>query len=56
MPQVIERSKRYKKAAENAITTPHIGYVTRGIYETFYGHTVENILAWLEGQPIRVME
>jgi len=41
---------------ENAITTPHIGYVTRGIYETFYGHTVENILAWLDGQPIRVME
>ena len=41
---------------ENAITTPHIGYVTRGIYQTFYGHTVENILAWLDGQPIRVME
>ena len=44
------------RSIENAITTPHIGYVTRGIYETFYGHTVENILAWLDGQPIRVME
>jgi hypothetical protein len=30
--------------------------VTRGIYETFYGHTVENRLAWLDGHPIRVME
>ena len=44
------------RSIENVITTPHIGYVTRGTYETFYGHTVENILAWLDGQPIRVME
>jgi phosphoglycerate dehydrogenase-like enzyme len=44
------------RSMENAITTPHIGYVTKGIYETFYGHTVENILAWLDGHPIRVME
>ena len=41
---------------ENVITTPHIGYVTKRTYQTFYGHTVENILAWIEGQPIRVME
>jgi phosphoglycerate dehydrogenase-like enzyme len=41
---------------ENVITTPHIGYVTKHTYQTFYGHTVENILAWIEGQPIRVME
>jgi phosphoglycerate dehydrogenase-like enzyme len=40
---------------ENVITTPHIGYVTKQIYETFYGQTVENILAWLDGQPIRLM-
>lgn len=44
------------RAIENVITTPHIGYVTKHTYETFYGHTVENILAWLDGQPIRVME
>jgi phosphoglycerate dehydrogenase-like enzyme len=44
------------RSMENAITTPHIGYVTKQIYETFYGQTVENILAWLDGQPIRVME
>jgi phosphoglycerate dehydrogenase-like enzyme len=41
---------------EKVITTPHIGYVTKGIYQNFYGHTVENILAWLDGHPIRVME
>jgi phosphoglycerate dehydrogenase-like enzyme len=44
------------RSLENAITTPHIGYVTKQIYETFYGHTVQNILAWLDGRPIRVME
>jgi phosphoglycerate dehydrogenase-like enzyme len=44
------------RSIENALTTPHIGYVTRRTYETFYGDTVENILAWMKGQPIRVMD
>ena len=30
------------------LATPHIGYVTRGIYERFYGDTVKNLLAWLD--------
>ena len=38
---------------DNVIATPHIGYVSKRQYETFYGDTVENILAWLEGKPIR---
>jgi phosphoglycerate dehydrogenase-like enzyme len=41
------------RTLDNAIATPHIGYVSRRQYETFYGDTVENILAWLEGKPIR---
>src|SRR5258708_6400737 len=28
------------RSIENRITTPHIGYETRGIYDTFYGNTV----------------
>jgi phosphoglycerate dehydrogenase-like enzyme len=44
------------RSLENAITTPHLGFVTNGTYKTFYGDTVENILAWMKGQPIRVME
>ena len=44
------------RSVENLITTPHIGYVTKGLYETFYGHTVENILAWLDGHLIRIMQ
>jgi phosphoglycerate dehydrogenase-like enzyme len=38
---------------DNVIATPHTGYVSRRQYETFYGDTVENILAWLDGKPIR---
>jgi phosphoglycerate dehydrogenase-like enzyme len=34
----------------NVLATPHIGYVSRGLYERFYRDTVENIARWLEGQ------
>jgi phosphoglycerate dehydrogenase-like enzyme len=30
------------------LATPHIGYVSRGLYERFYGDTVENISRWLD--------
>jgi phosphoglycerate dehydrogenase-like enzyme len=32
----------------NLLATPHIGYVTRGLYERFYRDTVSNIVAWLD--------
>ncbi|MET0935134.1 MAG: D-2-hydroxyacid dehydrogenase family protein [Luteibacter sp.] len=34
----------------NVLTTPHIGYVTEEMYRTFYGDTVRNIVAWLDGK------
>jgi phosphoglycerate dehydrogenase-like enzyme len=34
----------------NLLATPHIGYVSRGLYERFYRDTVENIARWLDGQ------
>jgi phosphoglycerate dehydrogenase-like enzyme len=37
----------YRKIA-NLLATPHIGYVSRGLYERFYRDTVANILAWLD--------
>lgn len=40
----------------NVIGTPHIGYVTEGSYEVFYGETVENIRAWIAGRPIRIIK
>jgi len=41
---------------DNLLATPHVGYVTEDTYRIFYGDSVENIVAWLAGQPIRVME
>ncbi len=37
------------------LLTPHIGYVTEGCYQGFYGQTVEDIEAWLAGNPLRVL-
>jgi phosphoglycerate dehydrogenase-like enzyme len=37
----------YRKLA-NLLATPHIGYVSRRLYERFYRDTVSNILAWLD--------
>jgi phosphoglycerate dehydrogenase-like enzyme len=34
----------------NLLATPHIGYVSRGLYARFYQDTVENIRRWLDGQ------
>ena len=34
----------------NLLVTPHIGYVSRGLYERFYRDTVVNIARWLDGQ------
>ena len=39
------------RALENVLATPHIGYVSRELYRTFYGDTVKNIVAWLDRQP-----
>jgi phosphoglycerate dehydrogenase-like enzyme len=40
---------------ENVVVTPHIGYVAEEQYRVFYGQTAENILAFLDGAPIRVI-
>lgn len=39
----------------NALLTPHLGYVTQDNYKTFYTQTVEDIRAWLDGKPVRVI-
>jgi phosphoglycerate dehydrogenase-like enzyme len=43
------------RAAPNTVLSPHLGYVTRNTYATFYGQAVEDIVAWLQGSPIRVI-
>lgn len=39
----------YRKQ-DNLLATPHIGYVSRGLYERFYRDTVSNIVAWLHAR------
>jgi phosphoglycerate dehydrogenase-like enzyme len=41
---------------ENTVITPHVGYVTAEGYRVFYGHAVEDIQAFLRGQPVRVIK
>ena len=36
------------RTLDNILTTPHIGYVTQGLYKTFYEDTVANIRNWLD--------
>lgn len=44
------------RSLDNAVVTPHIGYVTEGNYRVFYQHAVENIAAFVAGEPIRVLK
>ncbi len=39
----------------NVVLTPHLGYVTEENYRRYYGDMVEDIAAWLKGEPVRVM-
>ena len=40
------------RTLDNVLATPHIGYVSQGLYRTFYEDSVSNILKWLDsGRP-----
>ena len=43
------------RSLDNVVLTPHLGYVTEDTYKVFYGNTVENVAAWIKGEPIRVL-
>ncbi|WP_374435799.1 D-2-hydroxyacid dehydrogenase family protein [Inhella sp.] len=36
---------------ENAVCTPHIGYVEQASYELYFGAAFDNVVAFLRGQP-----
>ncbi len=38
---------------DNAVLTPHLGYVTQENYRVYYAQMVEDIEAWLAGKPMR---
>src|SRR6185437_3311345 len=43
------------RRAPNTVLTPHVGYVTGASYAAFYGDAVEDIAAFLRGEPVRVI-
>ena len=43
------------RSLPNAVLTPHLGYCTTEVYAQFYGDSVENVIAYLDGKPIRVL-
>jgi phosphoglycerate dehydrogenase-like enzyme len=44
------------RSAPRTVLTPHLGYVTEDTYATFFSDAVEDVLAWLDGAPVRVVE
>jgi phosphoglycerate dehydrogenase-like enzyme len=44
------------RTLDNVVVTPHLGYVTEGCYRIFFHDIVEDLAAWLDGNPIRVIE
>ncbi len=40
---------------DNTLLVPHIGYVTKEQYQVRYRDTVENVAAYLRGEPLRVL-
>jgi phosphoglycerate dehydrogenase-like enzyme len=36
------------RTLDNVLATPHLGYVSQGLYKTFYEDTVANIRTWLD--------
>jgi len=43
------------RSAPNVILTPHLGYVTEESYQVFYGEAAEDIVAFAQGAPVRVL-
>lgn len=42
-------------ALENAVCTPHLGYVEKDSYENYFGQAFDQVTAFAEGRPINVV-
>ena len=43
------------RSMDNVTLAPHLGYVNTDIFGHFYGESVKNIEAWLDGSPTNVL-
>jgi phosphoglycerate dehydrogenase-like enzyme len=44
------------RTAPNTVLTPHLGYGTLETFKEFYTQSVENAMAFLDGNPMRVLD
>jgi phosphoglycerate dehydrogenase-like enzyme len=44
------------RTTPRTVLTPHLGYVTEDTYTTFFTDAVDDVLAYLDGTPLRVIE
>lgn len=40
---------------ENAVCTPHLGYVEQDSYETYFGAAFDNVAAFIRGEPTNIV-
>jgi len=43
------------RSLTNTVLTPHLGYGAKEVYAQFYRESIENVLAFMEGSPARVL-
>lgn len=43
------------RSLPNTLLTPHIGYATVDTYRVYYGQAIDDILAFVAGEPVRVL-
>jgi phosphoglycerate dehydrogenase-like enzyme len=43
------------RSMPNTLLLPHIGYVTTEVYRRWFTEVVEDIVAWADGAPVRVL-
>lgn len=44
------------RTMENVVLSPHLGYATQANFRAYYADTVECIVAWRKGAPVRVVQ
>jgi phosphoglycerate dehydrogenase-like enzyme len=45
----------FRELGDRVVLSPHIGYVTDEVYDDFFNETVRSLVAFLRGEPIRVL-
>jgi phosphoglycerate dehydrogenase-like enzyme len=40
---------------DNTVLTPHVGYVTREGFQTYFADACADVSAWLSGRPVRIL-